>query len=129
MESPSRRKTASCTESVNFALRRNTESGAKSTARPNWRCRKTLVALIFAILACVFYFDKLVLGPYATIRIHDSFDYEFCCLAPLGKLFLKNSFFAMRIMTGVIITAQDHLKTGDRVLGYGLTVDILNTII
>ena len=27
---------------------------------------------IFLLLACVFYFDKLLLGPYSTIRLHDS---------------------------------------------------------
>jgi len=49
---------------------------------------------IFILLACIFYFDKLILGPYATIRIHDTFDTEFSRYASLGRLFLNNGFFA-----------------------------------
>lgn len=52
-----------------------------------------VVFIIFLALSCIFYFDKLILGPNATIRIHDTFDTEFSRYASLGKLFLKHGFF------------------------------------
>ena len=50
--------------------------------------------IIYVTLVCIFYIDKLILGPYATVRIHDTFDTEFPRYAYLGNLFLKHGFFA-----------------------------------
>jgi len=52
------------------------------------------VIIIFILLISLFYCDKLILGPYATIRIHDNFDSELSRYGTLGKLLLKNGFFA-----------------------------------
>lgn len=56
--------------------------------------RTTTVIIAFILLVCAFYCDKLILGPYATIRIHDTFDTDFPRYAAMGKLLLKNGLFA-----------------------------------
>lgn len=55
---------------------------------------KKIIFGIFVLFACLFYLDKIVLGPYAPVRIHDSFHLEFLRYRATGNLFLNHGFFA-----------------------------------
>lgn len=52
------------------------------------------VIIIFVVLTCLFYSDKLILGPHAAIRVHDTFDSEFSRYASIGGLLVRNGLFA-----------------------------------
>ncbi len=59
---------------------------------PDWDGRGAGMALMALVVA--FYVDKLVLGPWAAIRVHDVFDSDFLRYEPLGKLLFQHGFFS-----------------------------------
>ena len=60
----------------------------------NLMTNKKIALAVFILIACFFYSDKLVFGPYATVRLHDSFNSEFSRYVPMGKLFMEHGFYA-----------------------------------
>src|SRR3989338_1180716 len=54
---------------------------------------KKIVFLIFLVFSCLFYLDKVILGPYASVIINDEFDSSFR-YKTAGDLFLRQGFFA-----------------------------------
>lgn len=50
------------------------------------------ISLSFLFLALFFYADKWLLGPYAPIRVHDSFDGEFARIRTAGAYFWHHGF-------------------------------------
>ncbi len=54
---------------------------------------KKSVILIFILITCIFYLDKIILGPFASIRIHDTFDSEFSKFRIMGELLIKHGLF------------------------------------
>jgi len=56
--------------------------------------QKRFVFAILILLACIFYADKVALGPYATVRMHDLFDTEFARFKIMGNMLMEHGFFA-----------------------------------
>jgi hypothetical protein len=54
---------------------------------PHWDGKGAGAALL--ALVALFYVDKLVLGPWAAVRIHDVFDSDFLRYEPLGNLLFR----------------------------------------
>ena len=64
------------------------------TPYPEHRLTTKQIVVFFLLFAMLFHLDKVILGPYAPIRIHDSFDAEFGRYFGLGNLILKHGFFS-----------------------------------
>lgn len=60
----------------------------RRAGEPGWDGREARLAL--TLLPLVFYFDKLVLGPWAAVRPHDVFDTDFFRYKELGALLLEH---------------------------------------
>ncbi len=56
--------------------------------------QKRFVFAILILLACIFYADKVALGPYATVRMHDLFDTEFARYKIMGNMLMEHGLFA-----------------------------------
>ena len=60
----------------------------------NKRISFKVILFIFILFSCIFYIDKIVLGPYASVRLHDTFDNEYARIKTVGNLFLKHGLFS-----------------------------------
>ena len=55
---------------------------------------KRLTIWIFIVIALFFHLDKIILGSFAPVIIHDTFDSDFSNFEPIGKLFVEHGFIA-----------------------------------
>jgi hypothetical protein len=75
---------------------------------PNFTiANKAVAAIIFLLFTGIFYLDKLVLGPYAFVRIHDTLDSEFSRYGTEGRSLLEKGFFAWNpaVLCGIPVHA------------------------